>query len=410
MSSSGRILFVTEKFPHPVDDGGQIRTTNVLSRLAAEFPVTLLSLDAPSQADREAVERLGVEVRTCGPRRGRWTVPWFAAQALFTRDPYPMRKNFSRALLQEIRRRVREGGVRAIHWNHLDAAQYEAHLGEDRERVRTVFDTHNLLTRMYERFAHTGLDPIRRLYATIQWWRMSRFEPEVLRRVDQVLVCSDLERELVHAWGVDGARVVPNGVDVARFAALRREPAPDGVPTIVFTGAFSYAPNAEGARWLLDELRPRLLSLLPRARIVLVGKGAPRSLLARARPDEVVFTGWVEDVRPWLARADACVVPIRVGGGTRIKILEAMAAGVPVVSTRIGAEGIAARDGESILLADDPDGIARALADLAASPSRARAIAAAARALVAERYDWAKVVGALVEWYRSPGPRRSRCP
>jgi glycosyltransferase involved in cell wall biosynthesis len=402
MAAPGRILFVTEKFPHPVDDGGQIRTWNVLVRLARELPVTLLSLDAPTPADLAAVRERSIDVVCLGPRRARWTAPWFAAQALFTRAPYPMRKNFSRRMLAELRNRIAAGGVAAVHFNHLDAAQYVEQLGPERERVRTVFDTHNLLTRLYERFAHEGANPARRAYATIQWWRMARFEPRILRAMDRVLVCSDTERELTHTWGVDGAMVVPNGVDLAQFAAAARPPrAAAAPPTVVFTGALSYAPNAEAVRWLLDEIAPELTKLLPDARILVVGKGAPAALLARARPPRVEFTGWVEDVRPYVAQADVCVVPIRVGGGTRIKILEAMAAGVPVVSTRVGAEGIAARDGESIVLADDAPGFARAIVDLCRDADRAASIAERAGRLVRERYGWDGVLEPLLELYRN---------
>jgi len=195
--------------------------------------------------------------------------------------------------------------------------------------------------------------------------------------------------------------VVPNGVDLARFTETGRRPRHAGAPpTIVFTGALSYSPNAEAVRWLLDGIAPELAKLLPRSRIVIVGKGAPGALLARARPPEIEFTGWVEDVRPYLAQADVCVVPIRVGGGTRIKILEAMAAGVPVVSTRVGAEGIAAKDGESIVLADDAASFARAVAELGRDPGRASSIADRARQLVQERYGWDGVLQPLVDFYR----------
>jgi glycosyltransferase involved in cell wall biosynthesis len=402
MAAPGRILFVTEKFPHPVDDGGQIRTFHVLRGLAAEFPVTLVSTDAPTPPDEAAIRGLGVEVVACGPRRPRWQAPWFAAEALFTRAPYPMRKNASRRVLGEIVRRIAAGDLAAVHFNHLDAAQYAERLGASRARVRTVFDTHNLLTRMYERFAHDGANPLRRGYATVQWWRMARYEPAILKAVDQVLVCSDTERELAHTWGVGGARVVPNGVDLARFAAVSRKPRPAGAPpTIVFTGALSYAPNAEAVRWLLDAIAPEMRRVLPRFRIVVVGKGASPSLLARARPGEIDFTGWVDDVRPWLAEADVCLAPIRVGGGTRIKILEAMAAGVPVVSTKVGAEGIAARDGESIALADDAVGFAGAVAGLLRDPGRAASIAARGQALVRERYGWDAVLAPLLDFYRA---------
>jgi glycosyltransferase involved in cell wall biosynthesis len=312
-------------------------------------------------------------------------------------------------MLAEIRRRLRAGGVRAVHWNHLDAAQYVEHLGPDqgpgrgsgRGSVPTVFDTHNLLTRMYERFAQTAGNPVRKGYAALQWWRMSRFEPAILRAADRVLVCSDLERQLVHTWGVDGAMVVPNGVDVARYAAVVRHGRAEGEPaTILFTGGLAYSPNAEGVRWFVEEVVPPLRRRLPRFRFLVVGKGAPRSLLDLAKPGEIEFTGWVDDVRPLLARADVCVVPLHVGGGTRIKILEAMAAGVPVVSTRIGAEGIPARDGVSIRLADFPEDMAREIAELVVFPSTADETAARARELVSSRYDWSEVTRPLLDYYR----------
>ena len=399
MRPAGRILFVTEKFPHPKDDGGQIRSFHVLAALASAFPVTLLSHAAPSAADEEAIRSLGVEVETCGAKRPAWTVPWFASQALFTREPYPMRKNFSRAILSAIRGRLAAGGVSALHLNHLDAAQYVEHLGEERARVRTFFDTHNLLARMYERFAATARNPLRRGYTTIQWWRMARFEPAILRAVDRVLVCSDLERDLARIAGARNAMVVPNGVDVGAHARASRKPSDR--PTILFTGGLAYAPNAEGVRWFVLEVLPELRKILPRFRFVVVGKGASPSLSSLAVPGEIEFTGWVEDVRVPLVEADVSVAPLRVGGGTRIKILESMAAGVPVVATRVGAEGIDAKDGASIVLADEPAALARAIADLAGDPSRAARIADSARRLVAERYDWPKVLEPLVEEYRS---------
>ena len=401
MRPAGRILFVSEKFPHPKDDGGQIRSFHVLAALASAFHVTLLSHDAPSAADEDAIRSLGVEVVACGAKRPSWSTPWFAAQALFTREPYPMRKNFSRAILGAIRARIAAGEVRALHLNHLDAAQYVEHLGEDRAKVRTVFDTHNLLARMYERFAATAGNPLRRGYTTVQWWRMARFEPAILRAVDRVLVCSDLERDLVRVAGARNAMVVPNGVEVEAHEGARNERAPSDRPTILFTAGLAYAPNAEGVRWFVAEVLPELRKILPRFRFVVVGKGAPDSLRALAVPGEIEFAGWVEDVRAKLAEADVSVAPLRVGGGTRIKILESMAAGVPVVATRVGAEGIDAKDGESIVLADEPAAMAGAIAGLARDGSRARRLAAAARELVAARYDWRKVLEPLVEEYRS---------
>src|SRR5262249_2115438 len=154
-------------------------------------------------------------------------------------------------------------------------------------------DTHNLMTRMYERFAYTATNPLRKGYATLQWWKMSRFEPLIMRAVDRVLVCSDIECEIVRKWGVEAA-IVPNGVDVEAFTGVERNPRNYGdTPTIVFTGALSYPPNEAGVRWFLERVTPEIARLLPRFRFVVVGKGAPRGLLRHARFEQIEFTGWV---------------------------------------------------------------------------------------------------------------------
>jgi glycosyltransferase involved in cell wall biosynthesis len=413
MRPGDRILFVTEKFPWPVDDGGQIRTYNVLCTLAREFRVVLIALDPPSPAHVAPIRDLGVDVRTFRRVRPRWAMPWYVAQSVFTRAPYPLHKNYSRAMLAEIRRELATGTVGALHMNQIDAVQYIEPLGlaqngtrherrlDDAAGARVVFDTLNVLTTMYERFADAARDPVRKAYCTMQWRKMSRYERAMMRAVDRVLVCSEVEMDLLRVWGIELPMLVPNGVDTIYFSFEERAPRPpDAPPTIVFSGGMDYLPNQDGVRWFIDAVLPEVKKLLPRAKLVVVGKNPPASLTALARPNEIEITGRVDDVRPYVRVADVMVVPLRIGGGTRLKILEALSMGVPIVSTAVGAEGIAVTHERDILIADDPPAMSRAIASVCTSPARARELVQHGQALVTSRYDWNSVTRELVEYYR----------
>jgi glycosyltransferase involved in cell wall biosynthesis len=180
--------------------------------------------------------------------------------------------------------------------------------------------------------------------------------------------------------------VVPNAVDVERYRPRPGDPPPDG-RTLLFFGALDYWPNVDGLLFFLDAIWPRLAASHPAARVRIVGRRPPPALLARRGP-RVEIAGFVEDLRPSLASAAAVVVPLRLGGGTRLKILEAMAMARPVVSTVRGAEGIDAAPGRELLLADDPEGFAAALRRLLDDPTLGARLGRAARALVVERYAW----------------------
>jgi glycosyltransferase involved in cell wall biosynthesis len=444
MRDGQKILFVSEKFPWPVDDGGQIRTYNVLATLAREFRVALVALEPPSPADEQPIRDLGVDVKTFRRVRPRWAMPWYVAQSLVTRAPYPLHKNFSRAMLSAIRRELASGEVGALHMNQIDAVQYVEHLGLSRPGaptarrfetvapaagrsetvaptarrsdatspesrrsgteagVRTVFDTLNVLTTMYERFADAARDPLRKAYCTLQWRKMSRYERAIMRAVDRVLVCSEIEKDLLRVWGVELAMLVPNGVDTERYAFEERPAkAASTAPAVVFSGGMDYLPNQDGVRWFIEAVLPQVRKLVPNLKLTVVGKNPPPSLLALAKPDEIEITGRVDDVRPYVRRSDALVVPLRIGGGTRLKILEALAMGVPVISTSVGAEGIAVTNERDIVIADEPTAIASAIASVCASRERAALLARRGRELVESRYDWPSVTRELVEYYRA---------
>jgi glycosyltransferase involved in cell wall biosynthesis len=394
------ILFVTEKFPWPLDDGGQIRTYQILKSLSAQFSVILVALRPFYPEYEEPIRRLGVEVITVPPCRSARMLPWYLLQSLFTKRPYPLSKNFSRGILCEIRRRIIIGDVRAIHLNHLDAAQYLDWLQFVRAQPKLVFDTHNLLTSLYSRLTQRESNVFRQAFYRIQWRKTRMYEHATMHRADLVIVCSELERQVLDEWGVRNCLVIPNGVDTEFFT-----PGPDGCSPrnqpvhLVFTGAMDYLPNADGLRWFFRSVMPELDRVLSHYKLTIVGKNPPADLLARERPGRIEFTGRVEDVRPYSRLADVFVVPLRIGGGTRLKVLEALAMQVPVVSTRLGAEGLDLSDGVHLRLADDSSAMAQAIAELCACPDGAREMARRGRERVLGRYDWRSVTYSLGRYY-----------
>jgi polysaccharide biosynthesis protein PslH len=221
--------------------------------------------------------------------------------------------------------------------------------------------------------------------------RFARFDARHLASYDLLVAVSEQDRRDVRAVASVPCEVVPNGVDTSTFA-VARDP---GEPTCIFTGTLGYAPNAEGARWLLSEIWPRVTAEVPDARLLVVGPDPPDDVCAFAGP-EVEVTGWVRSVPEWMARAAVALVPIRSGGGTRLKVLDALASGRAVVSTRVGAGGIEIAEGRDAVLVEDAGAFAAAVVRLLRDePERAR-LAAAGRRLAVERYDW-KVLGARFE-------------
>jgi polysaccharide biosynthesis protein PslH len=218
-------------------------------------------------------------------------------------------------------------------------------------------------------------------------------------------VCSERERaQLLELVPEARIAVIENGVDCAYFAepAESEEAEPSSEARFVFVGSMDYFPNADAVLHFANRIWPAVRKRLPGAKLDVVGARPSGAVRALRKHDGIVVTGTVPDVRPFYQRATASVVPLRTGGGTRLKILESMAAGVPVVSTALGAEGLAVEPDKHYLLAgeDDAEAWARHLASLATDGARREALAAAGKSLASERYDWPVIGARLVETYR----------
>lgn len=262
-----------------------------------------------------------------------------------------------------------------------------------------VVDSHEIAYDLARQFARTGSSLSRRLYAGANWRKLQRDELGTYGDADGVYLCSvaDEQRVLDQVPRLRTA-VIPNAADVEYFQPRPTDPAPDG-QTVVYFGLLSTVPNIDGVIHFANDIWPRIAAANPKARCKIIGGRPPPSLQALAGP-RIELTGFVDDLRPHLAAAAAIVVPLRLGGGTRLKIVEGMAMGKAIVSTTLGAEGIEAVPGRDILVEDQPAAFADAVNRLLAEPDLAAAIGQSARRLAVERYSWSGAALALEGFYR----------
>lgn len=376
-----KVAFVSPVFLFPADAGGKIRTGNILRGLkeSGQFDVTLLS-PATAEQQREWRGELG---RLCGrfigwapsPPRPRWQ----RAPDLLSRLPINVAADRAPAALAAVEQALAAERFDVVVFDFVHAAV----LRPEGLQGATVCFTHNVEAEIFERHAKTAASaPLRWLWAA-QAAKMRRFEREALARFTRVVAVSERDARMFEKNdGLKTARAIPTGVDLDFFSW--QAPA-DGRPTVVFTGSMDWEANVDGIRFYIDEVWPLVRARVPNAQLRVVGKNPPASLVQRNLPD-VSFTGFVDDVRDHARDAQAFVIPLRVGGGTRIKAFEAMAMGLPVVSTSIGIEGLDVEDGTHFLRADGAQALADATLRLIADGDLRLKLSRAARALVEDRF------------------------
>jgi glycosyltransferase involved in cell wall biosynthesis len=387
-------VVVLDRLPYPPLGGQQLRYRQAIEALRRLGPVMLLLLsrDAPvGEAAAGQPHAVHLDPEVPHGRLYRWA-----------RLLGPRGKKAWRARLRDHYRERLRASIAAL----LERTQPDLVVVENPELMaclpplaaagrRVVYDAHNV-----ERLLWGELVPLRARLGAGSFnpgfrERILGGEAALVASADQIWACSEEDARLfpvAYPGRLPEIRVVPNAVDTEAFAivAAERAGSVDGrAPVLLFTGNFGYAPNVEAARILLHELRPRLLASEPRLRIVLCGRQPPEELLTAAAADPTLtVTGEVPDARPWFARADAFVVPLRAGSGTRLKILEALAAACPVVSTPKGAEGLELAHGEHLLLAESEAELADAVRWCLRHREEALAMARRGRALVERLYSW----------------------
>lgn len=377
-----KVLFVCPFVPWPLVNGGKIRTYHLLRAAARECEVHLRVIQEPEpvegaeEALRAIVASAAFFERSRPGRLQRWQLPklerWF----------------HSRPLLEAVHRDLAGGGFKLVHLDELLLAR----IVPDARTIPVVQHHHKLDTVLYESLSAATLEQ------RFDRWKLRRLEAESARRYRHHLLCSQDDADTLRArHGALDCAVVPSGFDPVCFrpdpAGPAREPA-----RLVFLGSMDYGPNVEAVVRFVRESLPLVRAARPEVRFEIVGGNPSPEVRALAGPG-VSVTGRVDEVQPYLARASALVVPLAIGGGTRLKIVEALALGTPVLSTTIGAQGLGLVHGTHLLLADGAQAFAQAALELLADPARAARLGERGRAHVHEHYRWEVLGHELVDYW-----------
>jgi len=376
-----RALALMSRVPWPLDDGGRVALYQDAVSLSRCADVVILALAPPEEAGSApppALTRLGIRLVRIAHRPP--SSARAVADGLIGLWPHTLARFRNADLDQTVRREVLEFEPELAYFSSLHMATYADALAG----LPLVLREQNLEHLWLRRLAPTFANPLARAYTSYQAARMRRAEARLCERMDLVLAIHDGEAARLRAL-VPGARVevVPIGVDPARF----EDRAPVAPPAVLVAGAFGWAPNLHGLRRFLERGWPELRRLAPDARLRIVGRDVPAARLTTLAGERADLVGYVERIEPEFARAALLLVPLWSGAGARVKIVEALMAGTPVVSTPLGAEGLGLECGREIVVAESPEDLAREAAALLADPSRAAALAAAGRAFARAHFS-----------------------
>jgi len=403
-----KILFLTPQLPYPPHQGTTIRNYHLMRELAARHEVHLLSFAVTPSGAGSAAELAREGLPFCAsvrllPPPAR-TMRDRAVATLLSPLPDMGLRLASAPFHEQLAEVLRREPFDVVQGEGIEMAPYLLQAARlPAPRPRLIFDDHNAEYVLQRRAFETDLrHPARwigALYSFIQWQKLRRYERRACRAADAVVAVSAADAaalgRLVPSLRV---AVVPNGVDLTYWQP--KTDTSDTAPlTLVFTGKMDFRPNVDAVLWFAQQVLPRIRQRLPGVRFFVVGQSPHKRLASLADDAAITVTGYVDDVRPYVAAAGVYVVPLRIGGGTRLKVLEAMAMGKALVSSTLGCEGIGVEDGREVCLADTPEAFAERVVALLQDPAQRRMLGQRARQFVEERYDWRALAPLLERVY-----------
>jgi glycosyltransferase involved in cell wall biosynthesis len=394
-----RLLYLSARQCWPQNSGGKLRDYHLLSALARAFQVTYLYYAEPGSSTSPPAGFPPCERMIGIPRPPRYR-PTAVLRGLIGKWPLPVLNYTSQPMIDAIGAELRAASFDAI---HLDSFHMAGCLEPNAAatKAQVFYGWHDIASELMQRYSRMPVSLPRKIYARATAGRLVRAEAAILNSAGGHIVCSDRERQVLLARS-PGARieVIENGVDTSYFADAGEAP---GRSRIVFVGAMHYYANVDGVSWFARDIWPGIYKKYPQFRFTVVGADPGPEVFALRSIPGVEVTGTVPDVRPYYRDAFAAVVPLRMGTGTRLKILEAMAAGVPVISTALGAEGLEVAPGSNILIPGDETEWSGAL-DSLFTPAREELIQNG-RQLARNKYDWeivgAKLASVYKDWLTS---------
>lgn len=376
-----KILFLSRWFPCPSNNGARIRRFNLLRGLSDENEVSLVSFTEPG--DVSSLEGLRLRDWEVVPWKGFDSRSPKGLLGFFSRTPRSLIDTYSQQMEKTIRKTLLRVSFDMIIASDLTMASY-GHLFQETPAILEELETGAYHQRLIETRSHPE-----KLRYRLTWAKLGAYLRRLLPRFQLCTVVSEDERHLLTQLAPDytAIEVVPNGVDLDAYPFRDHNMDPK---SLIFCGSCDYGPNYQGISWFIEKVYPLIKAREPEVSLRVTGNNLP--LLPTIPGSGVTQTGYVEDVKPLVSAACVSVVPILSGGGTRLKILESMALGTPVVSTSKGAEGLKVADGENLMIGDSPESFAEAVLRLVKNEQLRKQIAHEARKLVQENYDWPKIM------------------
>jgi glycosyltransferase involved in cell wall biosynthesis len=407
-----RILFLSQLIPHPPDTGAKIRSLHTLRYLAQNHHVTLLAftrLDDPLVAV-EHLQGICEDVQVVPIQRRRLRDIQSMATSLLGRKSFVIERDFFPEMVQKVDQLMAAEAFDAVHADQLWMAQYAIRAISQKAGVKLVLDEHNACFQIFQRLAESERNPLKRLIYNREARVLHQYETWACSQFDRVVTVTQEDRAILSGMGSkastkkwdDVFTTIPICVDTQEVQPVN--PIMDSY-NVFYLGTMFYLPNITGVLWFVQQVWPRVLDRVPQATLTIAGKNPPAKIQALSTSNDmgttIQITGYVPDPLPYLERAAVFIVPLLAGGGMRVKIIDAWRWGLPIVSTSTGAEGIDYRDGENILIADDPGAFASAVVRVLCDPELALRLRENGRSWVEQHYDWRRVYPAWDAIYPS---------
>lgn len=397
-----RAVVVSEGCCYPANSGARLRTLHLMLPLARRHDITYICRGIGTDAEAREAGAFFAEhgiraviVNDLPPSQSKLRFALGLAANLFTSTPYSVQVHNSSAVWRAIDDHARSHEVDLWQIEWLPYVKAVGNLSG-----RKLYVAHDITAQLWQRHYQTTRNPLKRLLVRGQWKKMQRYEGDILSRVDRIVAVTEEDVRLIRGlYGIEGADVVENGVDVGFYADVRPRLESS---QILYVGALESRPNQDAARVMLDEVFPAVRKEIPEATLCLVGRNPPSWMRERVGAMEgVELHANVPDVRPYLAGSAVMAVPLRIGGGSRIKILESLACGLPVVSTRVGAEGLPLKHEEEIVIVDSVSEMAGALVRALGDRAGMARMAQSGKQIVEDHFDWNALAFKLEEaWTR----------
>jgi len=388
-----KILQITPRIPYPPDDGGKIGIFNITKYLSMrEHKITLLSLDSIPVKDLLGLEKF-CDVKAIFADTSNSYLKMFLN--LFSLSPYTMSKYYAKNFEAELYNSLEKNHFDIVHIDHLHMASYGKMI-KNNFNIPIVLREHNVETTIMQRYLQEAPNLLKRAYAGIQFKKVYKYESKTLEIFDKCLMITKEDEKRIKQMNPKvKTAVVPAGVDTSKFCPMD---IPEEPYSIVFVGSMDWPPNVDGVIWFYKKIFPLIKGKNPQVKFYVVGKNPPLEI-KNIVDKNVVVTGYVDDVREYIAKAEVFIVPLMVGGGMRIKILNALAMGKAVVSTSVGCEGIDITNGENICIENGEEEFAGKIIGLMLDREKRERIGKNGLELIRNKYTWEKIASLIEEEY-----------